>query len=522
MAIWRLSFVVAYSRHFCCYTKKRIVVVTVTAPTSLGASTNTSPSPSASSGVSSSARASSNAVPNFCYALPLPLSNPALNARLAGMGVMCLPKHVTVDNAPVKKYLACRIAPHAFISPSYLYIQGLDPNSLSHGYKALEFVQKVRAELTPQGPDDVLISFSLRHLSVFNAMELQNFYAADILQRYEHVVDLKTALHTCYYFGVSELFRSLKLPQLQSLTKAATALGFKRNGSNVTNTGIGTDTGTDTSSATATATALGAGAVLNTPWSMQQRLEAAHFIYEQLLSFEPKIMAFLQSSTVARKQLVEKHIINNRPVVTIDEHGALGLFKICVASADLRIIKGIFLGGSEARLMTLNLDLAPLVAPSSILTPARQEELHFNLDEAKARLDKVNVFDLLPEDANGVITLNAIDMPFYERYLHEISPQEFKWWQQMSSHDLRMQQDMLELANGKTKFRQQLLCFLVENHPAVVFDGQHRIYEQYVSKLWQGRASAVEAELKLLYDSLEENDDMGAARLERIAQFFAQ
>ena len=189
------------------------------------------------------------------YALPLPLSAPSLMARMAGFGLLRVPEGLGLDSATVKKIMLCKYAQHALIKPAFLFRQDIDPNNLRGGVSALEFINQVNEQVRPQSEDDILITYASRHLSAFNGMLIQNFFLPDAMSRFNYVVDLKTALETCYYFG------NVKVKNSKSLNQAAKELGFT-------------------------------GDLTN----QMQRIDALFYIYNHLLSHDLKIMSFLHGN----------------------------------------------------------------------------------------------------------------------------------------------------------------------------------------------------------------------------------
>ncbi len=319
-------------------------------------------------------------------ALPVPLSNPSVQTRLAAMAIGA-PKPLSAnevasskDAASIaatasvaaaaaasaentvrpweKRLFTCALTAAAPFSPLFCWKQGLELTQLSEGDSALNFIYTCSRYLTPQSEQDILISFALRHLTSFVAMAAQNFVSVNPLTRFNYVLDLKSALYTCVYFGQNhEKWQFYELDTWRNLWTAAQALGFQKSGDG-----------------------LGLSEQLN-------RVEAATYIYNFLWQQEPKIMAFLCSSWQQRLALVVKAVQAQAPYVAhIDEQGLLCLLQVQEVVPSLRLVRGLVSDGSQVKPVTLSLDVAPLLAPTSILTPARQEMLSFSLEQAIAQL----------------------------------------------------------------------------------------------------------------------------------------
>ena len=408
---------------------------------------------------------------NLFYVLPLPLSAPSIKARLAGLSILRIPDGVSLEYATVKKLLLSKIPLHSIVSPVYLFKQHIDPFNLKHGMSSLEFVSECSNQLTRTSDQDILISFAFRHMSVLNAMAIQNFYYDDFFERFNYVIDLKVALNTCAYFG------NTRLKQITNLNQVAKDLGFKGDLSNQLN-----------------------------------RTEALHFIYQHLLAQDPKIMAFLTKPRDKRLGLV----VNNC-YVYLDDKG-LYVVKVLDVSADGRIVKVIKANSSEMVLDTINLDFAPLVAPLTILTKERQVEHKFDLNEVLKRLNEAKLNELSNKADDWVI--GERDLPFYKSFFKHLNAQEQQVFERLSRHDLRTETNISSIANNSTKFSAFVMCYINENFPGACFDAERKNYLDYCNEQLKRRSSSVVQECQMLFDNIKDKDTQSLALLKRISSYF--
>lgn len=408
---------------------------------------------------------------NLFYVLPLPLSAPSIKARLAGLSILRIPDGVSLEYATVKKLLLSKIPLHSIVSPVYLFKQHIDPFNLKHGMSSLEFVSECSNQLTRTSDQDILISFAFRHMSVLNAMAIQNFYYDDFFERFNYVIDLKVALNTCAYFG------NTRLKQITNLNQVAKDLGFKGDLSNQLN-----------------------------------RTEALHFIYQHLLAQDPKIMAFLTKPRDKRLSLV----VNNCYVYLEDK--GLYVVKVIDVSADGRIVKVIKANSSEMVLDTINLDFAPLVAPLTILTKDRQEEHKFDLNEVLKRLNEAKLTELSNKADDWVI--GERDLPFYKSFFKHLNAQEQQVFERLSRHDLRTETNISSIANNSTKFSAFVMCYINENFPGACFDAERKNYLDYCNEQLKRRSSSVVQECQMLFDNINDKDTQSLALLKRISSYF--
>lgn len=402
---------------------------------------------------------------NLYCVLPLPLSAPTLKARLAGMSILRVPDGVMLEYATVKKLLLCKIPLHGMVSPVYLFKQHIDPFNLKHGMSSLEFMKELDEQLVPLSQDDMLVTFALRHLSVLNAMAIQNFYQPNYLQRFNYVIDLKVALNTCSYFG------NTRLKKITNLNQVAKDLGFTADLSNQLN-----------------------------------RAEALHYIYNYLMKHDPKIMAFLTKPQAQRLSL------NVGSYYVYLDDSKLYVVKVLSTSSDQRLLKVIKSNGSELVVDTINLDFAPLLAPLGILTNERQQELKFDLKSVIERIDGANAEELLAQSKD--------EIPFYDRFFMSLNEQEHNIFNRFMQHDLRLEPSLSSIANSSSKFNALIMCYINENFPGAIFDSERRLYENYCNEQLKRRVSSVIQECQMLFDNIGEKDTESLALLKRISSYF--
>lgn len=430
------------------------------------------------------------------FALPIPLSNPSLQSRLAAISVLKVDQEYQAPNQPIKEQIQakelmlCKLAPHAQVSLPYLFSQQIDPSNLYQGQNALSFLTKVDQLLTKQSDNDCLICYSMRHILSLNAMFIQNFFKINILNRFQRILDLKTALAT------STLFGNIKINNYQSLNKAALELGINLD-----------------------------------PKNHLSRVQAMYQMYNLLWQYDYKIMTFLTAPNSKRLELCQTHPF----LITIDDKNHLNVIKVLSVDPEQMVAKVIKNDGHEISLAVINLELSPLIAPTSILTAQRQQELNFFLEEQINKLQNTNFLDLIPaqpeqsealdpqSQMKNIVNINDNDLPFYRQYFKHLKPTEKKLFTTLSNHDLRPQDiGALKLPKVNTTFGQQVLCYLNENLSAALYEEQKQAYANLVKNLsYQQNANFVR-DYKILEQRINEKDEQASTLLARYAQYLNQ
>lgn len=381
------------------------------------------------------------AVPQFYCALSLPLGNMGYQARVAGLALLVPTKGDNVESVQglskaqrmvlkdtgQAQLLPCQLSPHTQLSPRFLWKQGIDPYNLQHGLGVAEFLDVSSFCLQPASEQDVLVSFGLRHFVACNTMALQNYMRPNFLTRFNYIVDVKIALLTCAYFGQQrKLWRLVPQQIWGNLAQAAAALGFEFSDSNrldesaasraseyaiAASTSINTDVAPTALAGREAFDAKLSSKSVNVSAHLQQRqkVTALSYIYRYLWQLEPKIMSFLQRSWIQRFNFITQH----QYMVSLDAKDKLCVLSVLAYDLKLRLVKAISCNGSELQLMVINLDTAPLLAPISILTPERQQELNFDLTAVMSKLSQVDLAQLgldswpISSDSNAEIASSA-------------------------------------------------------------------------------------------------------------------
>lgn len=434
----------------------------------------------------------------FCV-LPLPLSQPLLFARLAGLGVL----HIDPQGQQVERTLhLSKVAPHTLLSPVYLFKQNIDPYKLEHGLTGLKFYQACRKSLTVQSSDDILVTFAMRHMMILNSLALQNMQIPNVLRSFNRGVDLKTALATCSFFGEKQI------PLLKNLDEAAAFLKY--------------------------------------PYKLDNqlsRLDALMFVYSYLMEHEPKIMAFLLRS----KQEVVNSLLNAQHpyFVHINDQGKLCVMKFLCMSPDQVYVKALASYGSNLEAVVLNLDLMPLIAPLAILTPERQQKMKLSLDEHLQRLEQANLNDLLPnsmtslhsqkqnyrslptdeqlvENSNATGQMYAwqdIDRNFYDRQLFAMTQAQLQILQRQVGTPLSDDEFQASFNADKTWLR-LAFYYQYENFPQLRTSRMDELYRIIVNEQIRSRTKQIIQESQMLLNNQASFTQEQLTRLQNLLKYF--
>lgn len=426
-------------------------------------------------------------------------------------------------NVVERKLLLSKSAPHTRLSPAYLFQQNIDPNNLEKGLTGLKFYEQCCQSLTPKTPDDILVAFAMRHMGVLNAMALQNLSFNNLLRPFQRAVDLKTAIATCHYFGEH------KIPVVKNLKQAANVFNFKGNISN-----------------------------------HLERVDALGHIYNCLMQQEPKIMSFLLRP---KTQLTES-VLNpaNTHFVHINDKGQLCLLKRLVTSPDGVYLKALCAQAGNVDLVVINLEMMPLLAPLGILTPERQERLHFDLNEHIQRLEQVDLHDFLTTEAEdkpakarkadksakakdaetaakaakaddapsetgadgtpdapnaeqNIIKWLETDRFYYERFTSQLPNKEMQLFYRQPGTPLSASElEMLPTVTPDLK--RLMVCYQYENFPDQRTPELEDLYTKLVTEQKRMREGVIHQECTMLRDNIAGYNEQELKNLNRLFEFF--
>ena len=397
----------------------------------------------------------------YLFVLPLPLCAPGINSRLFGIA-LC---RTDANLNPIcdSEILRCSLPYNALPSPAYLFSQKLNPSLLREGLNEYKFINCLLKHFDNDNLD--VITFSSRHLQALNAISLRCFLEPDILQKPNSILDLKVALNVAHLFG------NLKTTVYEDLVTNIKTLNLYDNENSD---------------------------------NALEKLSLLIKLFRHLLNTDYKITKFLLTSTKDKINFIKDAITKRSSLVFLE-------------NADLYVIKPLFLKHNslialccnrfnEITLKTIDLDLQAMLAPLSILTKPRQEELQFNLNDALQRLENSH-----PDLNNLPILSYGYD------FLTQLSNKDREFFLSIKDKDPRSFYPDMPIENPEIAKR--FFLYRCENFKGTLTDIELNEYYSLCIKEIQKDLPRYLKEAKMLAHKVNENDDKEVMLLKSIFDF---
>ncbi len=391
-------------------------------------------------------------------AVPLPLTAPGPQARLAGMWSRQLNPNPEPLSDP--GFEPCGLPLRVLPNPAYLFTQGIVPQAVSRTVSERDFYAKLKPLFTPETR---LAVWSVRQLEAVNALCLRLFVSPDLLKKPLCVLDLRKTLRAAALFGDSPL------PVTGDFQNDARACGFT-------------------------------GELRKE--RPQDKLEALRAMLSFMQEKRANLLRFALRSLGEKRAAVGKCLETRGFLANITQKLYLEILRPLNLQDDL--LTALSFDGESLIIKRIPLCCGDLLAPATILTPARQQALRLNL----AAVER----DLLNTDLKSVPWENY---PYWQDEALNLTGEELAFVNECRAGE----PDFSRLPPQNCSPRLKLAYFLAraDNDPAALSEKELAQFTAYTKKTIQKTAPVYFRELSNLENAaLNESD---AALLAHMAHF---
>lgn len=395
----------------------------------------------------------------FLLMLPLPLLPPGEGCRLHGV-VYC---YLDAGLNPVgkKEALHCRLPPYVLPSPAYMLALGIDPSNSPNALTELEFYGRIK-RIFDEKP--CLVTYSFRYLEALNAIGLRTFRGQNIFAGLEHVIDVRHAIDACRIFGSTRLAEG-------DLAEHARLAGF--------------DGPLDR-------------------YDHFSRLDALAFLLRRLKADDPRILNFCFTPLSEQK-------------AQLDSICRKGGFYLRLKNGQPELLKCLDMNGYRLKALTaadyphmLSFSILShdFLCPCSVLTPARQEALHMDLQKFTADLDEIarNKGDLELEEGS-----------YFDAFLEKLRGADLDFYREFENRDPRaLNLAPLQISGA---MRRRHFLFKADNLFPTLLDSEQEQYRSFCVKQVEGRIKHYVTQANTVSAGADEKNPREAEMLKRIANY---
>lgn len=398
----------------------------------------------------------------YLFLLPFPLGEPGPEARLGGMA--CVRTDETFTSVGKMEFLPCRFPEHALPSPSYLFAQGLNPFRLADAPSESDFFAQVVERLSV--PNTRVITWSARHLQALNAVALRLLRNPVLPSGVISLTALNQVLKTSWVFG------TLNKKPGKDLLSCARMLGF-----------------TETLPR----------------FAPEGRLKALLFIAALMAKGDEAVFAFQLRTRAQLRKAWDQACGGQKLLATLNADCVPELLKP-VEPGKEGIFKALRFDGDEVSGWYYLQEDCELLAPAGILTPERQERLHFDF---KAAAEALENFEGKAEDKRP--------LPYWQTFFAKLSPSDREFFAATGDKALQFQVD--PGSKYSDFLRSWILWYRGDNFRGSLSDAELQLYTRRSRAEVIGRLDAYLQEAAALQNYVNENNPEDLKLVEAIQRY---
>lgn len=403
---------------------------------------------------------------HYLFILPLPANAPTEhNASLYGICYAYTDANFNIIGN--KEIITCKGLCYKLPSPSYLFAQGIDPNTIRQGLSEHDFYKKVTELLT--APNTDIFTWSVRNLKILEKISLR-LIEPNVLSRINSLVDINKLLKLNEYFETGLFSKS------DSLVNYAKKLGFNQKIDFC---------------------------------DPKSRLDMLLYVVKYLNQNESALLNYsLQGKTYninKTRNAIEKN------TTLLDYNPKLRLIQIVKPVAIIEPKDGfeaLVTDGDKLTHEFISFSNFGILSPSTVLTEKRQQITHFDLNAANKALYSADIKSL---------PLNESTLPLYDKLIKLFNKADLKLYDEY----LRMPKNALDrppLSCSKT-FRELVFILRGNNFRGTMTDQELSYFYKMCANLIQNQARAYAKELNNLQNNINENDEDQLALFAKIQAY---
>ena len=381
------------------------------------------------------------------FLLPQEITPFGLNGRLGALNYQsAVNLNANADLQSLYCQLPERILPH----PRYCFLNALNPFLCQKALLESKFYDICRELVCTH---DLSIVWSARPLKTFLPIRLRLCKEEPFYLDNAAVLDLCTLLHAI------NIFDNANFKIRQGLLDTAKNLGFKENIDR---------------------------------HKLTSKINALIFLSQKALEVSPKLFSFMAKNFADQKKYLKKAILIQKPQILVDRSGSLNLI-LPLNLAGFKL-KAIIYADDDCFIDEIDLCDRPLIAPYTVLTDKRQQNLNFDLNkvllsisaayERQKDLYVKNDFDL---EKNFFTRLNKYDLKLF----HTLSKSGF---------------NLAPIPQASDFFKNWILLCRGDNFRSELIDAEYKHYIELSKSYLKQQADSYSQEIEALAQIIDENN----------------
>lgn len=390
----------------------------------------------------------------YLFILPLPLCSPKDKyAMLYGFSYILT--DAVFNRIGSATTVCCRGYDYILPSPSYLFMQGIDPYKIRQGLLVDPFIDELEKQL--HAPNLAVFTWSVHNLKIVEKMCLKQFRDCDTLDKVNIIADINRVLK------LHDNLKDGKSVNTDSLLNCAKAKGFKEKFS---------------------------------IFSQEAKLEALLYLVRYLHDEDPALLNYALKPREFKAAFIKKSLENNRCMANYSvSDKCIEIIK--PLSVKENLMDALYFDGNNVARRYYDLNDAELLSPATVLTEERQKITGIDL--------KRTIKALISHDPDSLVP-NSSSLPYRYTFFKEFTPNDLKFYQ--SALSLKNHAAITKAPlNTSLALRELVFLYRGNSLAKSMMDTELRAYYKKCQTLITKQVASYLKELKFLLNSIDENNE---------------
>ncbi|MGN1280916.1 MAG: hypothetical protein ACI4UM_03300 [Succinivibrio sp.] len=401
----------------------------------------------------------------YLFILPMPMCSPQDKyAMLYGFSYVLTDANFnTIGNTTT---ICCRGYEYRLPSPSYLFMQGIDPYRIKHGLEVSSFIDELEKQL--HAPNVAVFTWSVHNLKIVEKMCLRQFRECDTLDRVSILADINKVLKLHDTLNQGQSLKS------DSLINCAKAKGFRE----------------------------------PKPLSEHEaKLQALIYLVKYLHDEDPALLKYSLRNRNEKAEFINRTIANSRCMSNYNTTDRCIEILKPLSFTD-NLIDALYYDGNNVVRRFYDINDFDVLSPATVLTEQRQKITGIELDR---------IVDALNRHGNKSYE-NTNSLPFRYSFFKDFSQKDMELYESIKSLKNSAAVTKAPL-NTSLLLRELVFLYRGNSLAKTMMDSELGAYYKKCRELVSKQIGTYKKELDFLLNRIDENNEDQIRLLKKLQHY---
>ncbi len=225
---------------------------------------------------------------------------------------------------------------------------------------------------------------------------------------------------------------------------------------------------------------------------LTSKINALIFLSHKALEISPKLFSFMSKNFAEQKKYLKKAVIEQKPQILVDRSGSLNMI-LPLNLAGFKL-KAIIYTDDDCFIDEIDLCDRPLIAPYTVLTDKRQQNLNFNLNKVLLSISEAY------EHQKELYVKSSFDLE--KKFFAKLNKYDLKLYHTLSKSGF----NLAPIPQASTFFKNWILLCRGDNFRSELIDAEYQRYVELSKKYLKQQADSYSQEIEALAQIIDENN----------------